>query len=221
LAASFAHEINNPLHALLNLFSLIQKDASLSGETRQYLELAQQEAERMSHIAHAAMERFRDHADPGTTRTNIPQLLTSVIEFYRSRFNSGGITVNARYCTDGTLRVESGVLRQAFSNLLLNSADAVPEGGTIHARVSTAHEWSGQKRHGLRVTVADNGCGIAAVDLPKIMRPSFTTKGSAGNGLGLSVVQDAVLRNCGTLRVRSSIDKNRHGTVFAMFLPSV
>jgi signal transduction histidine kinase len=220
--ASFAHEINNPLDALLNLLFLIEDDPSLSEETRQCVVLARQEADRMSHIAHGAMKELHESAAPSTApnETNVPELLAAVIEFYKTRFDSRGITVDTRDCGDGNLALHSGVLRQAFSNLLLNAADAMPNGGKIYARVSPAHEWAGQGRRGLRVTIADNGCGIAADDLPRILTPSFTTKGSAGNGIGLSVVQDAVLRNCGTIRVRSNTDKHRHGTVFMMFLPS-
>ena len=218
IVASFAHEINNPLDALLNLLFLVERDSSLSEETRQCVILAKQEADRMSHIAHGAMKELHESAAPN--ETNVPELLAAVIEFYKTRFDSRGITVDTRYCDDGNLALHSGNLRQAFSNLLLNAADAMPNGGKIYARVSPAYEWSGQKRHGLRVTIADNGCGIPGAVLPKILRPSFTTKGCAGNGIGLSVVQDAVLRNCGTIRVRSNTDKNRHGTMFMMFLPS-
>jgi signal transduction histidine kinase len=215
--ASFAHEINNPLDALLNLLFLIRKDPSLSEETRQYVVLAEQEADRMSHIAHGAMKGPLESA--ARNETNVPELLASVVEFYRSRFDSRGITIDARYCHNGIVPFHSGLLRQAFSNLLLNAADAMPNGGKISARVSRGREWAGQGRRGLRVTIADNGCGISTAVLPEILKPSFTTKGSAGNGIGLSVVQDAVLRNCGTLGVRSSTDKHRHGTVFMIFLP--
>jgi signal transduction histidine kinase len=106
-----------------------------------------------------------------------------------------------------------------LSNLLLNAAAATPAGGTLYARVSRAHEWSRKDRHGLRVTVADNGSGIAADNLSRIFEPFFSTKGSAGSGMGLSLVRDVVRRHDGLLRVRSSTQPGRSGTVFTVFLP--
>ncbi len=90
----------------------------------------------------------------------------------------------------------------------------------MYARVALAHEWSGQERRGLRVTFADHGEGIAAENLPRIFELFFTTKGAAGTGLGLSLVQDMVKKHDGVLRVRSSTKPGRTGTVFAVFLPA-
>ena len=122
----------------------------------------------------------------------MPRLLHGVVEFYKSRLDAQGIRVEARFCPGEDLAVDPGSLRQAFSNLLLNAAYAMPHGGIMHARVAKAHEWSGLNRHGLRVTFADNGCGISADDLPKVTDAFFTTKGSAGTGLGLALVKDTV-----------------------------
>lgn len=108
----------------------------------------------------------------------------STLTFYRPLFEARGITVNARFCSDGHLPVYAGPLRQVFSTLLLNAADAMPKGGRLEAMASAVREWSGQQRYGLRVTFADNGCGIAADNLRKIFEPFFTTKGSGGSGLG-------------------------------------
>jgi two-component system CheB/CheR fusion protein len=150
----------------------------------------------------------------------VPKLLGAVIDFYKARFESRGISVNTRYCHHGNLAVLAGPLRQVFSNLLLNAADAMPKGGRLYARVSAAHEWAGQERRGLRVTLADTGCGISADKLPKILLPFFTTKGPAGNGLGLSLVKDVVQKHRGVLRIRSSTKPGHSGSVFTIFLPA-
>lgn len=93
-------------------------------------------------------------------------------------------------------------------------------GGQLHARISAARKWSGRQRYGLRVTFADNGCGIAAENLHRIMEPFFTTKGPGGSGLGLAIiVKDVVQEHGGTLRVRSSTIPGRSGSIFALFLP--
>lgn len=218
VAASLAHEINNPLEALLNLLYLIDRDPTLSGRGRHYLALAREEGRRISQISHTAMNELRDMAPPEDT--NVPELLRSVLAFYESRFQSRGISVHTRYCPDRNLPVYPRQLRQMFSNLLLNAADAMPDGGRMHARISVAHEWIGLQRRGIRLTVADNGCGIAVKDLPRILDPFFTTKGSTGTGIGLSLVRNTVQKHGGVLRVRSSTKPGRSGTVFTIFLPA-
>ncbi len=90
----------------------------------------------------------------------------------------------------------------------------------MYIRVSRTQEWTGLRRQGLRVTFADTGCGIAAEDVPKITEPFFTTKGTAGTGLGLALVKDTVEKHHGILRVRSSTQRSRSGTIFAIFLPA-
>ena len=90
----------------------------------------------------------------------------------------------------------------------------------MHARISKAREWTGLNRHGLRVTFADNGCGISAEDLPKITEAFFTTKGAAGTGLGLALVKQTVDKHHGYLRVRSSTKPGLSGSVFAIFFPA-
>jgi signal transduction histidine kinase len=219
-AASLAHELNNPLETLRNLLYLIDRKLSSSKEGRHYLALAGEEVSRISQILHAAISEFRDTADPAAPEdTNVPELLRSVLDFYHSRFESHGISVKTRYCQNENVPVYPRQLRQMFSNLLMNAVDAMPAGGKMQVRVSPAHEWNGGGRSGLRLTFADNGNGIAKTDLPRILDPFFTTKGAAGNGIGLSLVKNTVNNHHGVLRVRSSTKPGRSGTVFAIFLP--
>lgn len=96
----------------------------------------------------------------------------------------------------------------------------MPDGGKIEARVSAGHEWSGAQRHGVRVTIGDNGCGISSTLLEQMFQTGFTMKPD-GHGMGLSVVKDIVQKHEGLLRVRSSTRAGRHGTVFNLFLPAV
>ncbi|MGB8889506.1 MAG: HAMP domain-containing sensor histidine kinase [Candidatus Korobacteraceae bacterium] len=218
LVASLAHEVNNPLESLLNLLYLVESEATLTEKGRHYLTLAKAEVLRVAQIAHGAMAEFKNSASPQDT--DVPGLLRSVVDFYQPRFGERGISIQARYCSDGDIAVYPGLLRQAFSNLLLNAADSMPAGGTMHARISLAHEWSGQERRGLRVTFADHGGGIASDNLHRIFDLFFTTKGAGGSGLGLSLVKDTVTKHDGVLRVRSSTKQGRSGSIFAMFLPA-
>ena len=218
LAASLAHEINNPLDSLMNLLYLMESEANLTEKGRHYLALAKEEVNRISQISHGVMNEFRCMVNPQDT--NVPNLLRSVVDFYEPRFEARGISIQARYCPHGDLAVYPGPLRQAFSNLLLNAADSMPEGGIMHARISLAQEWSGQERRGLRVTFADHGAGIATDDLHRIFDLFFTTKGAGGTGLGLSLVRDTVEKHEGVLRVRTSTKQGHSGSIFAMFLPA-
>ena len=216
IVASLAHEINNPLEALHHLHYLIEVKGTLTEKGRQYLTLAREEVQRISQILHAAME-FRDTGDPEDT--NLPELLNSVLNFYKSRFAAQGISVDTRYRRNEHLSAYPHQLRQMFLNLLLNSADAMPAGGKMYARIVPAHEWKGGHRRGLRLTFADTGSGITAHDLACMWDPFFTTKGAAGNGIGLSLVKTTVQKHHGVLRVRSSTKAGHSGTVFSIFLP--
>jgi signal transduction histidine kinase len=214
--SSLAHEINNPLEALHQLHYLIENEGTLKEKGRQYLALAREEVQRISQILHAAMA-LRDSGD--SEDTDVPELLSSVINFYASRFLFRGIDVKTRYRSGLHLAVYPRQLWQMCANLLLNASDAMPSGGKIYARIAPAHEWKGDHKRGLRLTFADTGSGIAAKNLSRIWDPFFTTKGAAGNGIGLSLVKNTVQKHHGVLRVRSSTKAGHSGTVFSIFLP--
>ena len=214
ILASLAHEINNPLQALLSSLQLMQAEGTLSENNRRYLAVAGEEARRISQILHAAME-FRD-ADAEST--NVSELVQSVLKFYKSRLDSRDISVSTRYRDGGHLSAHPHQLRQMCANLVLNAADAMPSGGKIYARIAASHEWKDHRR-GLRLTFADTGSGIAAKNLARIWDPFFTTKGAAGNGIGLSLVKNTVEKHHGVLRIRSSTKAGHSGTVFSIFLP--
>ena len=125
LAASLAHEINNPLDSVLNLLYLVKTESALTETGRHYLSLAEEELQRVSKIAQAALDRTREFG--ALRETNVPTLMDSVIDVYRLRFEARGISVSTRYGADGVISAYSGPLRQVFSNLLLNAADAMPK----------------------------------------------------------------------------------------------
>jgi signal transduction histidine kinase len=219
LSATAAHEINNPLDSIMNLLYLMEGEAILTHQGRHYLALIREEVRQVSQIAHRSLEpqKLMLVAD----RVDVGKLLNSVLEFYRQRLDSLGISVQTRYSSNTNLRFHSAQLRQVLTNLLLNAVDAMPHGGSIQARVAEGHEWGGEGRNGIHVTVADNGSGMAPNVLSRIFQEQqrFTTK-SNGHGIGLSVVQEFVQSQGGVVRVRSSTRPGRHGTVFTLFLPS-
>jgi two-component system CheB/CheR fusion protein len=112
-----------------------------------------------------------------------------------------------------------GELRQLFSNLILNAMDAMKDGGRLRLRVVRAREWSGGRRTGVRITIADTGNGIQGADLPHIFEPFYTTKKETGTGLGLWLAYGIVQKHTGSIRVASRTGPGAGGTVFSVFLP--
>jgi signal transduction histidine kinase len=216
LSASAAHEINNPLDSLLNLLYLLESER-LTEKGRHHLALAEEEVRRVSQIARESLGQHKVLVMP--ERTNVGGLLAAVLDFLKERLGSSGIAVKTSYSCNGNIRVYAGQLRQAFSNLLLNAMEAMPEGGTIHAKVYAGHEWCGEQRRGVRVTIADNGSGIPKAMLPEILQRFFTTK-PCGHGLGLSLVAEVMQKHKGFVRFRSSTQPGRHGTAFNLFFPA-
>jgi len=112
-----------------------------------------------------------------------------------------------------------GEIRQLLANLLSNSIDAVDAGGQIRIRLSSARGLKGERQSGIRLTIADSGCGIPASVRHKLFEPFFTTKKDVGTGLGLWICKSIVEKHGGKIRVRTSVKSGRSGTVFSVLLP--
>jgi signal transduction histidine kinase len=121
--------------------------------------------------------------------------------------------------TEQTAFGNQGELRQVLSNLLANSLDACKEGDAICVRVRAAVSPRNPALRGVRIAVADNGCGIHPDYIERIFEPFFTTKKDTGTGLGLWVSRELIEKRGGYLTVRSSVAVRRPGTVFSLFLP--
>jgi signal transduction histidine kinase len=149
--------------------------------------------------------------------TFVPALIEEVLSVYGRKLEEKNIQVDKHFGDVDELRAFPSELRQVFSNLVFNAVEALPEGGKVSIRVRRAIGKLGKP--GIRITVADNGSGIAPENMPRIFEPFFTTKASKGTGLGLWVSHGIVHKHEGTIRARSSIDVLRHGTCFTVFLP--
>ncbi len=215
MAAVLAHEINNPLAAVMNLLFLAQTSADTPGPVRQYLEMAEGELKRIAHITRQTLGFYRESTAPTTFR--VVTLIDSVIDLLQAKIISTQVTVQ-KECDDLLeITASFGELRQVISNLVLNSLDALGEGGRVTFRASTSQDpLNGSAR--IRITLADSGQGIDATVLPRIFEPFFTTKGSIGNGLGLWVCRQIIEKHSGTIKVRSRISAG-HGSTFSMVLP--
>jgi PAS domain S-box-containing protein len=217
LAATVAHEINNPLEAVMNLVYLAQRDLPKIDKVAVHLNAAKRELDRVAHIARQTLGFYRDTSSPATV--NVAQTMDDLLYLYEKRLQTRRIKVVRQH--DGELEVTAfvGEIRQAFSNLISNSVDAMPQGGMLLIRISKSRAWS-TGSPGIRVTVLDTGPGIAPPDRKKIFEPFFTTKADVGTGLGLWITRNIVVKHRGSIRVRSRTGPEAHGTAFSIFLPA-
>jgi signal transduction histidine kinase len=218
LAASIAHEINNPLEAVTNILYLMH--GNLSPEQRkQYLVEAEQELARVTEITKQTLRFYREPSQP--TATDVSTVLDSVLRLHSSRLKAAGVHVN-REISSATATVLStpGELRQILANIIANATDAMRHGGCLRIRIANRT----QSQPGdccVRLTIADNGTGIPPDVLPTIFEPFVTTKGETGTGLGLWVTSEIVKKNGWKIRVRSSRNPGRRGTVFSLVIPKL
>jgi PAS domain S-box-containing protein len=213
LAATIAHEINNPLEAVTNLLYLARTD---SAGASQYIAAAESELRRVSHIARQTLGFYRDRGTP--QEVGVSDLVNDVLTMYAKRIESKGLLVTARL--DDTMRftTSSGELRQIVSNLVSNSVDALEVNGALAIQVRRTHH-PRTAEPGIRITVSDTGPGIPAETRNKIFEAFFTTKRDVGTGLGLWVTRNLVEKNGGSIRMKTSVNPASHGTTFSIFLP--
>ena len=217
LAASIAHEINNPMAAVTNLIYLIQNSPGLDDAVLQYSRLAQEELSRMAHITRQMLGFYRESGK--SVPVQITELLDSVFDLYGRRIRNSGAIIETHYDPVPPIHIYPGEMRQVFSNLLLNALDAVGEGGRVRVHVYNSCAWRDPRRSGVRIVIADNGPGIRREFCQRIFEPFFTTKGQKGTGLGLWVSQGIVEKHHGSIRVHSGRQPGRSGTCFSIFLP--
>ena len=215
LAATIAHEINNPLEAVTNLIYLSRTDPDVPLSVQRLLETADNELARVSQIAQQTLGFYRDTTSPG--EIDINELLHGVVDLFARKMTSHKIDctldLEPELCVHGL----KGELRQVFSNLIVNAIDAfsaVSKAGHLQIR---GRHIRGQ-RNGVSVLIADQGTGIPMHVRQRVFSPFFTTKESVGTGLGLWVTSGFVDKHGGSIRFRTSTD-HPSGTVFRVLLP--
>lgn len=220
LAASIAHEINNPLEAVTNLLFLLQQ-GSLDAQSSRYADMAAQQIDRVSQITQQTLRFYRQSTLPSDSC--ISELVDSMLALHHGRVIGLEVEVRRRYAPDVHLFCFAGELRQLFANLIANALDAIaPGGGCLSVRVRYARSPAHPEQSGVRVTIADSGTGMTAQVRRHIFEPFFTTKDATGTGLGLWVSAEIVAKHNGSIRVRTRArdgDRCKSGTVFAIFFP--
>ena len=217
LAASIAHEINNPLEAITNIFYILEGNTSIDAKTMSLVQMGSEELKRVSHIVRQSLSYYRNTEAP--TPVNLADLLEETMRILSHQFAAHRITAFRRYESTSKVSVVAGEIRQVFSNLVLNAIEAMQDNGKITLKVQDSRDWHNAGRPGVRVSVADNGPGISPKDRSQIFDAFFTTKMEKGTGLGLWVSSDIVRKHGGHISVRSCTTPGRSGTVFTVFLP--
>jgi PAS domain S-box-containing protein len=216
LAASMAHEINNPLESVVNLLYLAEQGNN-AAKVKEYIQMAERELRRVSAITNQTLRFHRQSTSPQQITVDV--LMESALSLYQGRILNSGIHVEERRRGRHAIRCFEGEIRQVLSNLVSNAIDAMQSwSGRLLLRSREGTHWPTSRR-GLVLTVADTGRGMPASVRRRIFEPFYTTKGVSGTGLGLWVSCEIMDRHHGVLRVRSSQSAGRSGTVFTMFLP--
>ena len=211
MAATIAHEINNPLEAVLNLLYLLRRQIT-TDEGKTYLSTAEIELNRVAHIAKQTLGFYREHAS--ATSASLSQLAEHALTVYSPRCSAFSISVERHLDSKTKITVRRGEMMQVISNLLSNAIAAMPEGGKLTLTVSDAQTPS----PGVLLTVADNGVGIPRKNLDKVFDAFFTTR-TVGTGIGLFVARQFVEGHGGLISLESSTAPETHGTRVSVFLP--
>jgi signal transduction histidine kinase len=212
MAATIAHEINNPLEAVMNLLFLLRPKLS-DDEGRNYLAMAESELGRVSHIAKQTLGYYREHA--AASLASLAQIAEHAIAIYEPRCTAAGITIEKSFSASRKIVLRRGEMMQVISNLIANAIYAMPDGGTLSISVSDATT----PADGVAVNVADNGVGIHPDVLPKVFDAFFTTRATVGTGIGLFVAKNFIEGHGGKVSIESHTDPERHGTTVRIFLP--
>jgi PAS domain S-box-containing protein len=214
MAATIAHEINNPLEAVMNLLYLLRPMITDPAGIN-YLSSAEDELGRVSHIAKQTLGYYREHAS--ASNASLAEIALHAITIYEPRCKAAGIEIRTSSDSSRKIVLRRGEMMQVISNLIANSIYAMPAGGVLSISVEDAED----SPDGIVLTVQDDGVGIAAEHLPKVFDAFFTTRSTVGTGIGLFIAKQFVEGHGGQLKIESRTDAENHGTSIRIFLPTV
>jgi len=216
LAASIAHEINNPLEAVQNSLYLLGGAVKSDAAEYQYLEIARTETQRMSRILRQMLGFYRPGTDLAPIDVNA--IVDDAETLVAKRLRQSKVTLVRDLDPDlPKIRASADQIKQVLLNLFLNAAEAMPDGGKL--TVTTHHATANEREmpfDSIRIEVRDTGLGIDEETQARIFEAFFSTKTQKGTGLGLWVSHGIVQGHGGTMKVRSRLGD---GTTFVIALP--
>ncbi len=217
VAGIIAHEINNPLAAITNLFFLLRNHPSLDDDARQCAILAEQELERVSHITKQTLSFYRESKTP--IAVTVTELLDDVIGLQERSLQTSHIDLRKRYISASIVHGFPVELRQIFLNLIGNAIQAMPTGGILRLTVREGTDPVLQRR-GVAISIIDTGDGIQSQDAKRLFEPFFSTKSTKGTGLGLWISKGIAQKYEGRISFRSLRNENGCVTCFRVFFPT-
>lgn len=212
MAATIAHEINNPLEAVMNLLYLLRPMIT-DPEGINYLGTAEDELNRVSHIAKQTLGYYREHTS--ASNASLTEIVLHAITIYKPRCEAARIEIRKSLDSSRRIVLRRGEMMQVVSNLIANSIQAMPAGGVL----SICVEDTLRPAEGIVLTIQDDGVGIAAHDLPRVFDAFFTTRKTVGTGIGLFVAKQFVEGHGGRIEIESRNGAENHGTAIRVFLP--
>lgn len=214
MAATIAHEINNPLEAITNLMYLLRPAIS-DPNALHLLDAAESELSRVSHIARQTLGFYRENTSAG--KFSISDLVKHAMTIYGSRCANARIRVEGQLESSQRLAMRRGEIIQVISNLIANAIYAMPGGGVLH--ISTQDVM--QPAEGVVLTIRDNGSGISPENLPHVFNAFFTTRNTVGTGIGLFIAKQFVESHGGEISMKSEVTPPDRGTEVTIFLPTI
>jgi PAS domain S-box-containing protein len=216
LAASVAHEINNPLEAVGNLLYLVSLADTL-GAAQEHARTALDELMRVSAITQQTLKFHRQTGAP--QETMLSEIAASVLALFRARLHAAQIAVDLQVNDEMSVACMPSEVQQMFANVVSNAIDAMPQGGRLAVRLRSSRDWRNDAIAGMRITFCDSGTGMDRAAMRRIFDPFFTTKFETGTGLGMWVVAQLVERHHGHVRAWSTRRADQSGTAISIFLP--
>ncbi|MBZ5520752.1 MAG: hypothetical protein LAP21_00700 [Acidobacteriia bacterium] len=212
LAATIAHEVNNPMDAIKNAIYMLS--SSMPDGAMPYFNILKSETERVSRIVRQMLGLYRNTEQ--IRPVNINTIIADTTLLFARPLDQANIKVCGEMGKLPDTVMAADQIGQVLSNLILNARDAMPEGGRLRIRSRHIPE-QGESQGWVRVLVADTGTGIPRELVPSIFDPFITTKGEKGTGLGLWIVKGIIQSHGGRLSVKSRLGR---GTVFKVELPA-
>jgi two-component system NtrC family sensor kinase len=217
IAATVAHEINNPLTGVFTYIKLMERriEEGKNGthdmeKFREYLSTMSREVQRTSAIVHNLLD-FTRPKEPSRKMVNLISLVEESLNIVKNKLSISNITVEKKMDPLPDIKADSAQMKQVFINLIINACEAMERGGTL--TITSRHDGT---RNTETVAFADTGAGISPENLSRVFDPFYTTK-EKGTGLGLSVVYGIVIRHNGRIEVRS---RPEGGTEMVVTLPT-
>jgi PAS domain S-box-containing protein len=214
MAATIAHEINNPLESLMNLIYLARTSSASNEAAHAYLLIAEKELERVTHLARQTLGYYRGSGVP--VEVHPKEIMEDVLTIYHAKLLGNCISVECQFDDLRPITLDKGELVQVFSNVIANSIDAMLHGGLLHIEITNIVRGG---KEGVLAVIRDQGMGIPHEHLAKVFEPFFTTKGDLGTGIGLWVAKRLVEKRGGQLSITSSTEPGNSGTSLSIYLP--